>query len=58
MLGARVTVGDLGVTPFNRVTLRDVTVETAPGDTALTVRRLGAGINLWSLVSGDRIAIN
>lgn len=58
LLGARVTVGDLGITPFNRVALRDVTVETAPGDTALTVRRLGAGINLWSLVSGDRIAIN
>lgn len=41
LLDARVTIGDLGVMPFNRVILRDVTVETAPGDTALTVRRLG-----------------
>ncbi len=53
LLDCRVTVGDLGIVPFNRAVLRNVTVETAPGDTALTVRRLGAGVRLLSLLSSD-----
>lgn len=53
LLDARVTIGDLGVMPFNRVILRDVTVETAPGDTALTVKRLGAGVSLWEGLISD-----
>lgn len=53
LLDARVTIGDLGVMPFNRVILRDVTVETAPGDTALTVSRLGAGVSIWDGLTSD-----
>lgn len=48
LLDAKVTIGDLGIIPFNRVILRNVSVETAPGDTALVVNRLGAGVSLWS----------
>lgn len=51
LLDARVTIGDLGVMPFNRVILRDVAIETAPGDTALTVSRLGAGVSLWNAIT-------
>lgn len=58
LLDCKVTVGDLGIIPFNRIVLRNVVVETAPGDTALTVRRLGAGIRLFSLVSGDPITVS
>lgn len=53
LLDARVTIGDLGIMPFNRVILRDVAVETAPGDTALTVRRLGAGVSWWKGLLSD-----
>lgn len=53
LLDARVTIGDLGIMPFNRVILRDVAVETAPGDTALTVRRLGAGVSWWDGLMSD-----
>lgn len=53
LLDARVTIGDFGVMPFNRVILRDVSVETAPGDTALTVSRLGAGVSLWNAITTD-----
>ncbi len=53
LLDARVSIGDLGVMPFNRVILRDVVLETAPGDTALTVSRLGAGVSLFDGLLSD-----
>lgn len=58
LLGCEVAVGDLGIVPFNRVVLRNVAVVTAPGDTALTVRRLGAGIRLMSLFGDEPLTIN
>ncbi len=58
LLGARVTVGDLGLIPYNRVILRDVTVETTPGDTALTVRRLGASVSLWRGITTGNWRVN
>lgn len=57
-LDARVTIGTLNIIPFNRALLRDVTVETAPGDTALTVSRLGAGVSLWDLLVQKRYRVN
>lgn len=53
LLDAKVTIGELGIMPFNRVILRDVVLETAPGDTALTVSRLGAGVSLWAGLTSD-----
>lgn len=58
LLGCEVTVGDLGIIPFNRVVLRNVTVVTAPGDTALTVRRLGAGVRIGSLLGDGPFTVN
>ena len=46
LLGAEVSIGSLNIIPFSRATLRHVAVVTAPGDTAMTVDRLGAGISL------------
>lgn len=54
LLDARVTIGRLGIMPFNRVILRDVTVETAPGDTALTADRLGVGVAVWDALLARR----
>lgn len=56
-LGADVTVGDLGIMPFNRAILRDVSVVSS-GDTLLTVDRLGAGINLYELLMKRRVTVN
>lgn len=50
LLGCHVDIGEVGIAPFNRVTLRNVVIETSPGDTALVARRLGAGIHLTSLL--------
>lgn len=58
LLDAKVTIGSLGIIPFNRVILRDVTVETAPGDTALTVDRLGAGVSVFDALLGDRLRVD
>ena len=58
LLACRVSVGDLGIVPFNRAVLRNVVVETAPGDTALTVRRLGAGIRLMSLLDSEPVTVS
>lgn len=49
LLGADVTIGELSVSPFNKVLLKDVSVIVAPGDTALQVERLGAGVVLGKL---------
>ena len=58
LLDSQVKIGSLGIVPFSRVILRDVAVVTAPGDTALTARRLGAGVRMWSLFTDDPITIN
>lgn len=54
LLDVRVTVGDMGIMPFNRVILRDVTVQGELGDTIMTVSRLGAGVSLWEMVTSGK----
>ncbi len=52
LLGTKVDIGEVSFAPFNRVTLRNVTVLDNSGDTALHVGHLGAGISfgesLWN----------
>lgn len=57
LLGVKVEIGDLGIKPFNRATLRRV-VLVNDGDTILTLKRLGAGIDLYDFISTGKIAIN
>lgn len=56
-LGVEVTIGDLGLRPFNRATLRNVAIVNA-GDTLLKADRLGAGINIYELMVHGNIAID
>ncbi len=56
-LGADVTIDDLGIRPFNRATIRGVTVVNA-GDTIMTAERLGAGISVYELLLHGNIAID
>jgi len=58
LLGADVTIGELSVSPFNKVLLKDVSVIVAPGDTALQVERLGAGVVLGKLFFDRRIVFS
>ncbi|MDE7141614.1 MAG: hypothetical protein K2O33_01805, partial [Muribaculaceae bacterium] len=58
LLDAEVTVGSLNIIPFNRVVLRDVAVVTAPGDTALYARTVGAGVDLFGALRSDTWTIN
>lgn len=58
LLDAKVTIGSLNITPYNRVLLSNVTVETAPGDTALAARRIGAGVDLFGALRSDTWTVN
>lgn len=58
LIGADVTVGGISIAPFNKLTLNDIYITTAPGDTALKVKRLGAGIRLGKLIMQRKIVIS
>lgn len=56
-LGAEVVIGELGIRPFNRASVRDVSV-VVEGDTVAMISDLSAGIDLWRLISRGKITIN
>ena len=58
LLNTPVSINSLAVSPFNRVTLRGVVVTDTVGDTIMTVRRLGAGVNPFDAISSDNISID
>jgi len=58
LLGAEVNIGYINIMPFNKLTLNDITITTTPGDTALQVDRLGAGIRLGKLIRQRKIIIS
>ena len=58
LLATPVSINSLAVSPFNRVTLRGVVVKDSVGDTIMTVRRLGAGVNPFEALSSDEISID
>ena len=57
LIGAEVTIRDLNIEPFTRLRLERASVLTAPGDTALTLRELGAGFSLRDLLVRRRFVI-
>ncbi len=56
-LGARVTIDDLSITPFNRADIRGVTLKLE-NDTIARMNRVSAGIDVWDLFASRRITIN
>lgn len=58
LLDSEVSIADLNITPFNRVTLRRVAITDALGDTAITVDRIGAGISLLDLTLHRNFVVN
>lgn len=55
LLGAEVKIGSINIQPFNKLSMRNVDVIVAPGDTALHVDRLGAGVLLYRLIANKRL---
>lgn len=55
LLGADVKIGSINIQPFNKLSMRDVNVIVQPGDTALHVDRLGAGVLMYRLVANRRL---
>lgn len=58
LLGVPVHIESAEITPFNKVTLHGVSICVAPGDTALKVQRLGAGLRLGKLLLNRRIVFS
>ncbi|MBO7318235.1 MAG: hypothetical protein J6U43_05910, partial [Bacteroidales bacterium] len=48
-LNTDVEIGSVMFVPFDKVTLRNVVIRDAEGDTAAYIRRLGAGVELSSI---------
>lgn len=57
LLGGRVSISSVDIFPFNEVRLHGVSLYSPDGRRCLSVGRLGAGIDLWSLVSSGEIEI-
>lgn len=55
LLGADVKIGNVDFAPFNKLTLRNVTVCDSLNDTILSVDRIGAGVVMSKLLLKRRI---
>lgn len=58
LLNTDVTIDNISIAPFNRVTVNGITVRDADNDTAMYISRLGAGIDIMKLIVHNRIVIN
>lgn len=55
LLHTEVSVGRLGIAPFNEVLLHDVVVPDQQGDTLLSVDKIGVGFSIYNLVARRRL---
>lgn len=58
LLDTQVTVDNLAIAPFNRITLRGVTIMDNKSDTIATIHRLGAGIDPLHAIMSGQISID
>lgn len=58
VLGTDVEIGSLSIKPFNQVILKDVHIADSAGEQAAIVKKIGAGLSLYDLMSGGNIVIN
>lgn len=57
LLGTTVEIGSVTITPYNKITLRNIVINDANADTAIYIKRLGAGISLKDLIVNKKILI-
>ena len=55
LLHVPVSIGQVSIKPFNRVSLEDVMVADEKGDTILKVGELGAGMSIYNLITKRRL---
>ncbi len=58
LLNMNVSVKNVSISPFNRVTIYHAAITDNKGDTAMAVERVGAGINLFDLLAKGKIVLN
>lgn len=56
-IGSRVAVGSLEIYPFNEVRIENLRLYTPKGELCASVDKVGAGINLWLLITQRRIEL-
>ena len=57
LLGGKVSISSAEIFPFNEVRLYGVSIYTPSGKRCVSVGRIGAGIDLWTLISSGEIEI-
>ena len=57
LFGGQVTISSVDIFPFNEVRLHGVSLYTPEGKRCLSIGRIGAGIDLWTLISSGEIEI-
>ena len=57
-LGTEVTIGRLDIEPFTRVAISDLLIADREGGDLLRAARVGAGIDLWPLITDGRVMLS
>lgn len=57
LIGSEVEIGSVGISPFNEVVVRGLTVYDRQGSVCLRASTVGAGINLWRLMRDRRVEL-
>lgn len=55
LLGTDVEIGSIGIAPFNSAVVKNLRVKDLQGRHLLEVEKVGAGINLWKLITRHRL---
>lgn len=57
LIGSKVEIGDIRITPFNEVVVNHLTVFDLQNEKCLEIETLGAGIRLWKLITEGEIEL-
>ena len=58
LLGTEVGIGDVDISPFNRLSVKNVSVVGENGDTIAAISEISAGIEAWRSLSARRLLID
>ena len=57
LFGATVEINGISISPFNELTIDGVSIDTPTGEKCVSIDKVGAGINLWSLLRKNKIDV-
>lgn len=58
LLGGKVEIGEVQFFPFNELRLNNVSIYTPSGERCISAVRLGAGIDIWKLITDRDVEIS